>query len=228
MIRLVLFVLVLSLVACSDPAPVAPHPAGKANCALCAFLGDDNYTIADADEQDTDDSTDNSSETEAEADSAQVDPASETDSAQADSSLLAASGLGSLFGDDRYTIADKLFADANLERAVRQALNRPQGSLTPEDFAPLITLSASDKDIRSLVGLEHLTALQALTLSDNQIVDITPLNQLTNLKRLDLKKNEIADITPLTDLTNNRLDEPTLARPKQQPDRRYNPTKPNN
>ena len=44
---LVLFGLVLTLVACSDPAPVAPHPAGKANCALCGFLGDEDYTIAD-------------------------------------------------------------------------------------------------------------------------------------------------------------------------------------
>ena len=62
MMRFVLLVLVLTLVACSDPAPVSPHPAGKANCALCEFLGDDNYTIADADEQDTDDSPDSSSE----------------------------------------------------------------------------------------------------------------------------------------------------------------------
>ena len=68
MIRLVLFVLALTLVACSDPAPLAPHhPAGKANCALCGFLGDDNYTIADG--QGAHGSPNNSSDTEAETDS---------------------------------------------------------------------------------------------------------------------------------------------------------------
>ncbi|MYI63540.1 MAG: hypothetical protein F4105_18175, partial [Gemmatimonadetes bacterium] len=148
MIRFVLLIFGLTLVACSDPKPVAPHPAGKTNCALCEFLGDDNYTIADA-EQDTDESTDGSSE--AEADSTQTNSVAEADSTQVDSSLVSGPVQAIFLGDDNYTIADQFFADANLERAVRQALNRPQGALTPEDFAPLTTLSASDKDIRSLV-----------------------------------------------------------------------------
>ena len=32
---------------CSDSAPVASRPAGKATCSLCEFLGDDTYTATD-------------------------------------------------------------------------------------------------------------------------------------------------------------------------------------
>ena len=175
MMRFVLFVFVLTLAACSNPTPVAPHPAGKANCALCEFLGDDNYTIADADNQDTDESTDSSSETEAEADSTQTDAAAEADSTQADSSSSLDSGLESLLGDDRYTIADRFLADINLENAVRQAMRRPQGRLIPEEVVFLTKLSANNRNIQSLVGLEHFAALQTLDLRKNQIVDINPL-----------------------------------------------------
>ena len=45
---LVFLVLVGTLAACSGSPPMSPHPAGKATCALCAFLGDDRYTAADA------------------------------------------------------------------------------------------------------------------------------------------------------------------------------------
>ena len=44
---LVFLVLVGTLAACSGSPPMSPHPAGKATCALCAFLGDDRYTAAD-------------------------------------------------------------------------------------------------------------------------------------------------------------------------------------
>ena len=45
---LVFLVLVGTLAACSGSPPMSPHPAGKATCALCAFLGDDRYTTADS------------------------------------------------------------------------------------------------------------------------------------------------------------------------------------
>ena len=95
-----------------------------------------------------------------------------------------------------------LFADANLERVVRKALGRPQGSLTPETVASLLNLNAHNKDIHRLSGIEHLTALRHLSLWGNLLVDITPLNQLTNLKKLQLSGNELVDITPLNQLTN--------------------------
>ena len=168
MMGLVLFAFVLTFVACSDPAPVSPHPAGKANCVLCGFLGDDRYTIADG--QGAHESPDSSSETAAEADNTQSDSV--------------------------------VFADSNLESVVRQVLDRPQGHLTPEDVASLTWLKAESKNIQSLAGLQHFTALQGLNLMDNQIADVGPLAGLIKLKTLNLKHNQIADVGPLANLKN--------------------------
>ena len=169
MMGLVLFAFVLTFVACSDPAPVSPHPAGKANCVLCGFLGDDRYTIADG--QGAHESPDSSSETAAEADNTQSDSV--------------------------------VFADSNLESVVRQVLDRPQGHLTPEDVASLTWLKAESKNIQSLAGLQHFTALQGLNLMDNQIADVGPLANLKNLQTLNLDKNNpIRDLGPLAGLTN--------------------------
>ena len=180
--RLVLFVLVLTLAACSGPAPVAPHPAAKTTCSLCDFLGNEDYTIADGEGAHESPDSDSSSETEAEADSTQA--------------------------------ASSLLADSNLESVVRQALDQSQGPLTPEDVASLISLSASDKSIHSVAGLEHFTALQKLDLRNNQITDVTPLSHLITLEHLDLSWNQIADVTPLaalTDLMMLRLEDNLIA-----------------
>ena len=125
MIRLVLLVFVLAFVACSDPAPVGPPPAGKANCALCGFLGDDRYTIAEG--QGGHESPESSAEadstqaaadsTQAEAETAEADSTqaeAEADSTQADAASSSDSDLESFFGDDRYTATDQSFADVNL------------------------------------------------------------------------------------------------------------------
>ena len=94
-----------------------------------------------------------------------------------------------------------LFADVNLERAVRETLGRPQGRLTPEDVASLKNLDFHGKDIHSLAGIEYLIALRRLSLSRNQIVDLTPIKQL-NLYWLALDGNQIVDLTPLKQLNN--------------------------
>ena len=86
-----LLVVVLGVVACSDP-PVAPAPAGKA-------LG------------------------QAEADSTQSDAAT-----------------------DSPAPAVVSFADANLERAVRRTLNKPEGRLTADDLASLTKLDVERQD----------------------------------------------------------------------------------
>ena len=196
MIRFVLFVLVLTLVACSDPAPVAPHPAGKATCALCAFLGDDNYTIADG--QGDHESPTDSDAIEAEADSTQA----EADSTQADSALSTDLSLGSFLGDDRYTIAEEFFADANLERVVRRALRQPQGRLKPEDFAAVGELKGERYGVHNLAGLERFVTLRYLYLPTNKIVNLTPMAQLNTLLEVDLRENQIASVPPLTQLSN--------------------------
>ena len=96
-----------------------------------------------------------------------------------------------------------LFADANLEKEVREALGQPQGRLTLGDIASLTRIWARNKSIISLVGLENCTALQSLWLSSNQIVDLTPMANLTNLKELSLDTNQkLADIRPLANMIN--------------------------
>ncbi len=97
--RLVFLVLVSTLAACSGSPPMSPHPAGKATCALCAFLGDDLYTVADAE----------GPSDEASPDSTQADSTA-ADSTQADSSLISDSDLW-----DFYTAAAQLMALAFAE-----------------------------------------------------------------------------------------------------------------
>ncbi len=164
---------------CSDSAPVASRPAGKATCSLCEFLGDDAYTATDGlaapESPDT-------TQTDADADS------TETADADADSTQSA--------------VVE--FADANLERAVREALDRPQGPLTPADLAALTELDASYKNIESVAGLEHATALTTLYLRGNAITDVQPLASLTNLHTLSLWGNKVADASPLASLISLR------------------------
>ena len=95
-----------------------------------------------------------------------------------------------------------LFADANLERVVREALGRPHGRLTPEDVSFLTIISSNNDSISSLTGLENCTALDTLSLWRNQITDITPLANLNNLKELSLSNNRIAEVKPLANLNN--------------------------
>ena len=90
-----------------------------------------------------------------------------------------------------------LFADANLERVVREALGRPHGHLTPEDLSFLTSILARNDSISSLAGLENCTALDTLILTRNQITDITPLANLNNLQWLRLNNNQIEDISAL-------------------------------
>ena len=96
------------------------------------------------------------------------------------------------------------FADANLEGAVRQALDKPEGELTSADLASLTRLDADDLNIESLAGLEHATALSYLALIGNPISDVSPLASLTKLEELDLNGTSIGDagVASLSSLTN--------------------------
>lgn len=92
------------------------------------------------------------------------------------------------------------FADANLETAVRQALALYTGPLSPEKLGWLISLSARDREITALTGIEALHGLRTLDLAGNQIVDLGPLAGLDTLRVLDVSRNAVRDLTPLTGL----------------------------
>ena len=185
MLVLVVLGFVFTWLACSEPPPVASHPAGKAtddDCPLCDFLG----TFNDAEEAEDDGQV---ADNEAEDDGQVADNEAEDDSTLAD--------------DETDSTLPEIvsFADANLERVVRQALRKPQGSLTTDDLASLTRLDAEEQNIKSLDGLEHATALDTLNLLGNEIEDVSPLSDLINLTFLRLGDNQVADVSPLSSLT---------------------------
>ena len=67
-----------------------------------------------------------------------------------------------------------VFADSNLEAAVRLRLGKPTGDFTPSDIPLLTSLNASSKGITDLSGLEWFTDLTNVSLHSNQISDLTP------------------------------------------------------
>lgn len=101
------------------------------------------------------------------------------------------------------------FADAGLEKAVREALGKPAGALTGAELLSLTQLSAQGRGVGDITGLEQLKKLQALDLADNRIAEIGPLAGLVELRLLDLEGNQVRDLAPLAAL--NRLEHLVLA-----------------
>lgn len=95
--------------------------------------------------------------------------------------------------------------DPNLEAAVREAIDIPEGRIYPSDLDGLDELDASGKNIADLAGLEYCIGLKRLYLSRNQIGNITGLASLTSLQELSLGGNQITDISALSDLSNLTL-----------------------
>ena len=93
--------------------------------------------------------------------------------------------------------------DANLRRAVKEALNLPAGTpITQAAMRDLTSLNVGDLGIADLSGLEFATGLTGLAIFGNQITDLTPITGLTKLEHLLMWVNPISDITPLANLTN--------------------------
>ena len=99
-------------------------------------------------------------------------------------------------------VDDVRFADANLEAVVREVLEQPEGPLMAADLAEISVLTAENRNIRYLGGLECLTGLQELNLYLNQIEDLTPIAGLTNLGLLDVSMNSLISLAPIAGLVN--------------------------
>jgi len=96
-----------------------------------------------------------------------------------------------------------LFKDANLEKAIRDALGIPTELLKKEDLTGLKMLAYEGKGgakISDLTGLEHCTSLTNLELKSNQLSDLSPLVNLVT-GYLDLRSNQISDISALVENT---------------------------
>ena len=93
--------------------------------------------------------------------------------------------------------------DANLRAAIETALGKERGApITAAEMAVLQSLSAENKGIGDLTGLEYATNLAELNLWRNNITDVSPLAGLTDLTSLGLWWNRITDVSPLAGLTN--------------------------
>lgn len=103
---------------------------------------------------------------------------------------------GSNWGDE------SPFPDLKLELAVRKAIGKLQGDISPSDLAVLTVLRAQYDGIFDLTGLELCTSLTELNLGGNEISDISALSGLTNLTSVYLYGNQITDISPLSGLIN--------------------------
>ncbi len=101
-------------------------------------------------------------------------------------------GLNFYFGPQK---AD--FVDPNLEKLIRNKINRPEGVIYSYHLRSIIELDATRNDIENLEGIEFLSNLARLNLEDNRVKDVTPLKQLDNLKDLSLRNNYITDLADI-------------------------------
>ena len=83
------------------------------------------------------------------------------------------------------------FPDPNLEAAIREVIDKPEGHILTSDLEGLTSFGVVGGDITSLEGLQHCINLTELDLRYNQISDISPLVSLTNLSRLYIAYNPL-------------------------------------
>lgn len=116
-------------------------------------------------------------------------------------------GDGVSYGVEKGFTIPVTFADSNLEAAIREAINKPEGAIYLSDLKSLTNLVASQKGISDISGLEYCSDLLYLMLTDNNISDISPISGLTRLESLVITDNNVSDISPLAGLTSlNWLD----------------------
>ena len=96
--------------------------------------------------------------------------------------------------------------DANLRRAIRQALSLPNNQpIIQAHLRSLSSLSADRRGIKDLTGLEHATNLTFLHVGYNEFHSLRPIENLVSLERLYVFGNRnVKDITPLRKLNNLR------------------------
>ena len=172
MMRLPLFGLVLTLIACSDPKPVAPHPAGKANCALCGFFGDEDYTIAEG------------------------QGAHESPEPDSLSIVFTDANLEEVVRQ-ALDLPQGRFTPEDIDSLTRiSASDQAIHSLTGlEHFTALQRLDLKNNEIADITPLNQLTNLKRLWLNNNRIEDVTPLVANTGLgegDRINLEHNPLS------------------------------------
>ena len=85
------------------------------------------------------------------------------------------------------------FSDPNLEKAVRERIDKPEGPIFTSELKGIIAFTAIGLNITDLEGLENLVNLESLCLARNKISDVSPLASLNNLRTLVLFSNQISE-----------------------------------
>ncbi len=95
------------------------------------------------------------------------------------------------------------FPDPNLEKVIREAIGKQTGNIFESDVERITSLTAENKGIQSLEGIQNLINLMQLNIPYNDgIKDITPLKYLKNLYLLNIFHDNVEDISPIANLTN--------------------------
>jgi hypothetical protein len=96
-----------------------------------------------------------------------------------------------------------VFADANLEAAVRGIVGIPTGTIPVSAVTPITSLDVSNLGITDLTGLQHFTSLTELIANYNGITSVAPISGLTGLTNLQLAVNELSgSLEPFAGLPN--------------------------
>jgi Leucine-rich repeat (LRR) protein len=93
--------------------------------------------------------------------------------------------------------------DPGLEANVRMFIHGadPAKPLTQAQLDHVYLVSASNKPIKDLAGLEKCPNLNTMYLSRSDVSDLSPLSKLTNLEQLTISGAKVHDLTPLAGLT---------------------------
>jgi len=92
--------------------------------------------------------------------------------------------------------------DPGLNAAIRQTLQKPTGPLTEQDLLGLTSLTADDRNITNIAGLEAARNLVTLSLQSNHLANLSIPGGLTKLITVDLSSNPLTSCSFPDGLTN--------------------------
>jgi internalin A len=100
------------------------------------------------------------------------------------------------------------FPDPNIRATIGQAINKPTGDIYQSDLADFSSLTAENKDVSDLLGLECCTSLTSLDFGGNQTGNISSLSGLSDLSELGSLLDQIINVSSpsgLSDLSGLNL-----------------------